>query len=108
MLPGPNEILELGDRESVSLRIVSWEDGSMIIHPKYAGAPPEKEIPVLRLHLAPGVKAYPPQYYDVTSKTLIAQFKPMLGEPGYDRFEYRITAYGVAPRKRFTVMRIPL
>lgn len=107
-LPGPYELLDLPDRGSVRLRIVSSERGSIIIHPKYPGAPEEKEIPVLRVHLAPGVKPYPPMYYDITSKTLIAQMLPLLYESGFERYEYVITKYGVAPRARFTLERVAL
>ena len=107
-LPGPYEILDLADRESVRLRVVSWEQGSIVIHPRWAGAPAEKEIPTLRLHLAAGVKPYPPMYYDVTSKTLQAQLLPMLMERGFERYEYVITKFGVAPRARFTLERVPI
>ena len=107
-LPGPYEILDLPDRGSVSIRVVSWERGSIIIHPRWPGAPAEKEIPVLRVHLAAGVKPYPPMYYDVTSKTLQAQFLPMLMERGFENYEYVVTKYGVAPRARFTLERRPI
>jgi len=80
----------------------------MLIHPRYPGAPEEKEIESLRLHLAPGVKALPPNYYDLTSKTLQSQMLPMLLERGFERYEYVITKYGVAPKARFTVERRPL
>jgi len=104
----PYEILDLADRGSVSLKIVSYERGTMLIHPTYSGAPTEKEIVALRLHLAPGVKPYPPMYYDITSTTLQAQLLPLLYEREFERYEYVITKYGVAPRARFTVERIPV
>lgn len=104
-LPGPYEILDLEDRQSVTLRVVSWERGSIIIHPRYRGAPAEKEIVALRLHLAAGVKPYPPMYYDVTSKTLQAQFMPYLMAADFERYEYVVTKYGVAPKARFTLER---
>lgn len=107
-LPGPYEILDLPDGESVRLQIVSYERGSMVIHPTYPGAPAEKEIPALRVHLAPGVKPYPPQYYDVTSKTLTAQLLPLLMARGFENYVYVVTKHGVAPRARFTLERVPL
>ena len=106
-LLGPYELLELRDREHVVLRIVSHELGSMIIHPRWPGAPKEKEISVLRVHLAPGVKPYPPMYFDITSKTLIAQLQPFLLERGFERYEFVITKFGVPPRARFTLERRP-
>ena len=107
-LQGPYELLELADRQSVTLRVISWEQGSLIIHPRWEGAPAEKEISALRVHLATGVKPYPPMYWDVTSKTLEAQLLPLLLERGFEHYEYVITAYGIAPRKRFTLERRPL
>jgi len=107
-LVGPYEIMELADRQSVTLRVVTWEQGSIVIHPRYEGAPSEKEIPVLRVHLWAGYKPYQPMYWDITSKTLMAQLLPLLLERGFENYEYVITAYGVAPRKRFTLERRPL
>jgi len=107
-LPEPHEILELADGETVVLRIISWERGSMVIHPRYAGAPAEKTIPALRVHVPETVKPYPPRYWDITAKTLQWQLLPLLTEPGYENYEYVITAHGVAPRKRFTLERRPL
>ena len=106
-LVGPYEILELADRESRDLKIVGWERGTMEIHPRWTGAPPAKEIPVLRVHVTREIKPLPPHYYDITSKTLMAQLLPLLLERGFERWTYRITAYGVAPRKRFTLERLP-
>jgi len=107
-LMGPYELLDLPDRGSVRLRIVTWEQGIITIHPRYEGGPAEKDIPVLRVHLAAGVKALPPMYYDITSKTLQAQLLPLLLERGYERYEYVVTKYGVAPKARFTLERVPL
>lgn len=80
----------------------------MVIHPKYPGAPAEKEIVVLRVHLAVGVKPYPPMYYDITSKTLQAQLVPMLLEARFVEYEYVVTKHGVAPRARFTLERVAI
>ena len=107
-LVGPYEILDLEDGASVTIRVTTYERGRILIHPRYTGAPPEKWIPVLRVHLPPGVKPYPPMYYDITSKTLTAQLWPMLAAPDQERFEYEITKHGVAPRARFTLERRPI
>jgi len=107
MLPGPYEILDLKDGESITLRIVGWERGKIIIHPRYPGAPPEKEIPVLRVHVTEDTKPYPPYYYDITAKTLQYQLLPYLLEPGYEKYLFKITKHGVPPRARFTLIRIP-
>lgn len=106
-LAGPYEILELADRESADLKIVSFERGTMEIRPRYAGAPETKEIPVLRVHVTAATKPLAPQYYDITSKTLAAQLLPFLHQPGFEKWTFRVTAYGVAPRKRFSLERLP-
>jgi hypothetical protein len=103
----PYELLDLPDGGAVALDIVKWETGTMIIHPKYAGAPAEKEIDALRVYVREGTKPYPPMYHDITSKTLMAQMIPMLEERGFDAYIYRVVKYGVAPKARFTVERHP-
>jgi len=108
VLPGPYEILELADRQSARLRIVTWEQGVMTIHPRNRGGPEEKTIEVLRVHVSPETKPVPPTYYDITSKTLIAQFMPMLMTVGFENYEYVITKFGIAPRARFQLDRVPL
>lgn len=107
-LIGPYELLELGDGQSTTLRVTSWERGLILIHPRYAGAPSEKEVEALRVHLAPGVKPYAPMYWDITSKTLIAQLLPMLLQRGQERYQFIVTKYGVAPKARFTLESRPL
>jgi hypothetical protein len=102
-LSEPFEILELADGVSVRLRAVRFEFGEMDIHPRYPGAPESKRIPVLRVHLAPGVKPTGVPYWDVTSKTLQAQLKPLEPEiVGHGR-EFVVTAHGSGPSKRFSV-----
>lgn len=105
-LPGPYEMLELADGASVRLLVTSWERGSMVIHPRWPGAPAEKEIPVLRVHVPEEVKPYPPRYFDITSKTLQAQLLPLLAVADFGDYAYIVTAHGVAPRKRFTLERV--
>ena len=107
-LVGPYELLDLPDRGVARLRVTSWERGSILIHPRYEGAPEEKVVPALRVHLTMSSKPLPPHFYDITSKTLMAQLVPLLMERDYDRYEYVITKYGVAPKARFTLERIPL
>ena len=102
-LPGPYEILELRDGESVTLKIRDWRLGIMRIRPRFAGAPPEKVIKVLRLYVPRETKPVGPDYWDVTSQTLIYQLLPFLQAPDFRAKSFRITAFGVAPRKRFTV-----
>lgn len=106
-LPGPYEMLDLPDRGSVTLKILSWERGSIVIHPRYPGAPAEKVIEALRVHLPADVKEFPPMYYDITSKTLNAQLLPLLSAADFKDYSYTIVKHGVAPRARFTLERTP-
>jgi hypothetical protein len=102
-LPGPYEILELRDKESITLKIRDWRLGIMRIKPRYEGAPPEKVIKVLRLYVPREIKPAGTDYYDITSQTLIYQLLPFLQTPDFRTKTFKITAIGVAPRKRFTV-----
>lgn len=99
----PYEILQLADGESVSILVTSWEQGDLVIHPKYPGAPETKVIRALRVHVAPSVKATLPHYWDITSGTLIAGLIPYLARAGFETRVFRITARGVRPAKRFTL-----
>jgi len=102
-LPGPYEILELNDGQKIDLKPVRWEIGTMSIKARWTGAPAEKEILVLRLHMQPKDKPVGIPYWDLTAQTLIAQLRPLLETRLYETKIIRITAHGEAPRKRFTV-----
>lgn len=106
-LAGPYELLDLADGETISLLIYGWEQGSMVIHPKYAGAPSSKTIGVLRVQVPTDVKPTFPHYYDITSKTLISNLLPFLMEANYKEFRYQIRKMGVAPMARFQLTRVP-
>jgi len=103
MISEPLEIMELADGQTLRLKAVRFEWGETVIHPRYAGAPVEKRIPVLRLHLAEGQKARGPLYWDLTSKTLQAQLKPLEKDLTASAREFTITAHGSGPSKRFSV-----
>ena len=100
-LPGPYEILELKDRETLTTRIVKWETGKVEIHPAYK--PEGKWIIALRIEVPREDKEFFPWYWDVTSTTLVAQLLPQLQVAGFERKTYKITKFGVAPRARFTL-----
>ena len=96
------EILELTDGETKVLHITRWTLGRMTIHP--ANAPLGKMIRVLRVWVPPVEKAIGPDYWDITSQTLIYQLMPFLEREPYRRRTYTITKHGVAPRARFTLV----
>jgi hypothetical protein len=102
-LSEPFEILELADGQTIRLRISNFEWGETVIHPRYAGAPAEKRIPVLRLYVPADLKPRGPPYWDLTSKTLQAQLKPLLADLKATGKEFTITAHGTGPSKRFSL-----
>lgn len=101
-LAGPFEILELADGQVIAFSVVRWELGEMTIVPRWPGAA-AKEIRVLRLWVSPGDKPIGLSYWDITSQTAIAQIVPLLQAPPGPPWKVQLRAYGVAPRKRFTV-----
>jgi len=107
-LAEPYEILDLADGGKASFRPTSWERGTMVIRPRYAGAPAEKVIPVLRIHVWKEDKPFFPHYWDVTGKTAQAQLVPLLMAPGYRSTRITVTKFGVAPRARFSVESAPV
>jgi len=101
-LPGPFEILELDDGETLETKILRWDLGEVTIHPSYK--PEGKDILALRIHVPEESKEYFPWYWDITSQTLVAQLIPYLRAPGFENKEYSITKHGVAPRARFSLV----
>ena len=94
------EILELGDGGTIELRPISWKLGKYTI--RTVRTPEGKTIQILRLYVRPEEKAIGPNYWDLTSQTLIAQILPRLQAGNILGRIFRITKHGVAPRARFT------
>jgi len=102
-LEPPYEIFELADGESRTMRVEKWVRGLMTIRPRYAGAPPEKEVEALRVWVPPEIKPEFPHYWDITAGRLRAQLLPILKAPGFEKLEITVTKRGVAPRAYFEV-----
>ena len=107
-LPGPYEILDLKDGESVRLRVVSWERGVAGFHFRRLPPGEVEMVRVLRVHLAAGSKAYPPHYWDIHQKRVISQLLPLLLARGWQHYEYAVTKHGRPPEAWFTVEKVPL
>jgi hypothetical protein len=75
---GPYEILELAAGQATSFRVVSFELGRMKIHPTWPGAPEEKIVDGVRVHVDPRDKEWLPNYWDLTAGHLVAGLKPLL------------------------------
>jgi hypothetical protein len=97
-LPGPFEILELRDGQSVTLRVRDWEHGKVWIQPR--DGRDRKQVLALRLHLQAGIKATLPQYYDVLGQHLVAGLWPYLSRPDYPGQAFKITMHGSPPQGR--------
>jgi len=102
----PHEILDLGDGESVEFRVTKWEQGIGLIFPDRA--PYGVITDILRVHVPEEDKEFVPYFWDITSRTLIAGFKPILEAPDWRRAKFRITKIGIPPHARFRLRRIPI
>ena len=100
-LPGPYELFDLGTGGTRDLRITKFMTGRMTIHPRPEGRP--KEIIALRVWVPDTIKTLYPDYYDVTSQTLIAQLLPHLEAGDYIGKRFTITKYGQGPTARFSL-----
>jgi len=107
VLPGPYELLELADKQSLELVITGYVKGEVVIHPRYAGAPAEKTITAMRVYVDPATKPLGPAWWDITSQTLIAQLEPFIKGITAASRRVKLTAHGVAPAKRYAVEILP-
>jgi hypothetical protein len=105
-IQSPYEILELGDGGKLVTNILKWELGNMTINRRSDGV--KKDVQVLRIFIPHTVKPIFPDYYDLTSTTLIAQLLPHLQKADYTNYIFTITKHGVAPRARFTLDVAPM
>lgn len=104
-LPGPYEILELADGQTVTLHPERFDLGWMPITP--TDGRPGKKIIALRLHVRRADKPIGPSFYDVTAQHLVNDLLPIVEPPRLPGYAVRITKHGFAPRARFTVEVIP-
>lgn len=99
LLPGPYELMDLQDRETVTFRAIRFEEGEVPI--KTQDEPEGKLVHVCRVHVPKEDKPVGLPYYDITSKTLCAEIEPFLRDPVQARRRFKVTAHGVRPRKRY-------
>ena len=105
LLEPPYEILELKPGESKTITVVDWELGKIVIHPRWPGAPKEKVVMAVRMHVPKEEKKLFPYYWDATAGTLVPQLYTILREAGVppNRVKLTITKVGAAPKARFSV-----
>ena len=104
-LEPPFEVLELRPGEEKVFTVIDYKLGKAVIHPRWPGAPSEKEVAVLRLYVPREEKEFFPYYYDVASKRLIAQLITILREADVPRHKVkiRVKKEGVPPKAYFAV-----
>jgi hypothetical protein len=102
-LPGPYEILELADGQSIEFSIVRYEVGLVTIRPRYLPAGEEKTIKAMRVYVKRADKPIGVDWWDITSQLLVAHLEGILKNVGKLPVRVRIKAFGYAPKKRFQV-----
>lgn len=100
-LPGPYEILELNEGQSVEVEVLRFVEGEVEIHPRYLPPGTAKRVKALRLYVPPGLKPVGTDYWDLTSQTLVYSLLPLLKVEGVRKV--KITAHGFGPQKRYSV-----
>jgi len=100
-LAEPYELLDLPDGGTAVMHIISYNLGKATIRPDDGSGP--KEVPVLRVYVPKMDKAYFPDYWDITSKRLIAQIMPYLVGGVSTRREFKVTKTGRKPTAYFAL-----
>jgi len=101
LLEAPIELLDEADLESVEFRILRWEEGEALIHPRLE--PEGKVVPVIRMWVPAEDKPLGAPYWDLTARTTQARLRPVLGMLVASGRRIKITKYGVAPTARHRV-----
>jgi hypothetical protein len=102
-LPGPYEILELADGQSIEFSVLRYEVGSVVIHPRWAPPGTERVIKAMRVYVPRSDKPIGVDYWDITSQLLVAHLEGILKSVGRLPIRVRVKAFGWAPKKRFSV-----
>ncbi|MEM2618911.1 MAG: hypothetical protein QW356_05455 [Candidatus Hadarchaeales archaeon] len=128
-LEPPFNMFDVDPCQTVTITITAWKFGTAVIKPRYVGAPPEKEVVILRLYapkaqvveqlakikrLPPGLppavrpeEVGVPPYWDIAQRRLQEQLKPLLPAPGGPPVTVEIHKVGTPPRAFFSVRLIP-
>jgi hypothetical protein len=100
-LAGPYELFDLADGETREFRAIRYEMG--VVRIQTAVVPAGKDVVGLRIFVTAASKPVGVNWWDVTSRTLIAQLLPYLEAPGLEVRQFSVTKLGVAPKARFMV-----
>jgi len=106
-LSPPFEIFEFRPCETVYFHVVDYELGRIRIVPRYPGAPPEKIVPAIRLHMHEEFKPVLPRYWDLTPSRLVFSLLPLLQADEHLRNYLVIHRTVAGPRAHFSIQLIP-
>ena len=102
-LPPPYEIYEFEPCKPAYFKVVDWEMGKITIKPRWPGAPPEKVVECIRLHVDPETKPYFPHYWDITPRRLVYQLAALLTYIPRDKPWLKIHRDIPGPKAHFSV-----
>ena len=103
VLSPPYEIYEFQPCQAAYFKVTDYEIGKIVIHPRWAGAPPSKEVIAIRLHVDPETKKFFPHYWDITPARLVHQLAGMLIHRGWEGKWLRIHRDVPGPKAHFSV-----
>jgi hypothetical protein len=128
-LEPPYEIFDIEPCQTVRMSPLKFEIGTIVIHPRWVGAPPEKEVTAIRIWVTeaekreqlralkwiPGGGGPTPggsqevvlPYWDITSARLRVSLLQVIERVIADRSTLEIHKVGRAPRAFFSVRVIP-
>lgn len=104
-LPHPWEPIILRDGQSITYRVSSFREGTMLIHTK--DAPGGKVIRAIRLYGTRVDKPSHAPYFDVTTLQLQSLIAPYLESASFGFGTFVLRAQGAGMRKTFQVTAIP-
>lgn len=104
-LPHPWEPLILKDGQSITFRVNSFREGSMVIHPK--DQPEGKLIRAIRLYGTRVDRHSNAPWFDVTTTQLQHLIAPYLESVGFGFGTFKLMAQGAGIRKTFQVVATP-
>jgi len=106
-LPPPYEILDTEPCRTYRMKVVRWEIGKLIIHPRWIGAPPEKLIHVIRVYTTEVYKGTWPYYWEITPRRLVSQLYTMFRAGIPEGMVLEIHRDVAGPKAHFSVRWVP-
>ena len=128
-LEPPYEIFDIEPCQTVKMSPLKFEIGTIIIHPRFVGAPPEKEVTAIRVWVPEAEKREQLRtlkwipggggptagegqeivlpYWDITSGRLRTSMLQIIERTIADRATFEIHKVGRAPRAFFSLRVIP-